>query len=117
LLLFVSLSPFSVDLVLPTLLDGSLHFGFASFLLLEQSSGFVFCFSHLFVEDFFLLVSDLHEFFNLTVDKLLSDSLLMLETFFFLSLFEVVKCFLFLAVFHDAAFFLLLFYSNLGLDS
>ena len=48
------------NLILSTLINSCFHFSSSSFLLFEQLSCFIFSFSNLFVQDFFLLISYFH---------------------------------------------------------
>ena len=80
----------SVNLVFSALFNGILHLSTASFLLFEKLSSFVLSFGHLFVKSFFLLITNLHELLNLTINKSLSDFLLLLETFSFLGLLKML---------------------------
>jgi hypothetical protein len=77
---------FALDLELSTALNGKFHFHFAAFLLLEESVGFLFSLSNLFVENTFFFVSNGTKLFNLMVNHSLTFPLFIREPllFFFL---------------------------------
>ena len=65
------------------------------------------------VQNFFLLIPQLHQFGNLLVDELLLDELLFLKPLGFLSLFEMVESIFLSGILLDSLFLLLLFDGNL----
>jgi len=81
----------------------------ASLLLLEQLGGFVLSLSNLLVQNFLLLVSELHQLSNLFVHQFLLDFLFGFESFGLLGLLKMLKSLLLGGVLLDALFFLLLF--------
>jgi hypothetical protein len=70
----------------------------------------------LLVEHLFLLVSQLHELSDLSINELLLDGLLLLESLFFLGFLEVVKSFFLGGVLLNSSLFLLLLDCDLSLD-
>jgi hypothetical protein len=70
----------------------------------------------LLVEHLFLLVSQLHELSDLSINELLLDGLLLLESLFFLGFLEVVKSFFLGGMLLNSSLFLLLLDSDLSLD-
>jgi len=107
---------FSIDLVFSALLDGTLKFKSLSLLIFEELIGFVLSFGDLFIKNLLFLISNLHEFTNLSVDELLSGSKFVLEPFLLFSFFEMTEGVSFLGILFDSLFFLSLFKSDFGLD-
>ena len=63
-----------------------------------------------------MLVSQLHELSDLSINELLLDGLLLLESLFFLGFLEVVKSFFLGGMLLNSSLFLLLLDSDLSLD-
>ena len=104
------------DLVLSTSFNCLGHLDSSSFLFFEKLSCFVFSFSDLLVQDFFFLISDLHELSNLTINELLLDGLLLSESLFFFGLLKMIKCILLSFDFQDSSLLFFFFDGNLSLN-
>lgn len=118
LLLFLRFNFFlsSSNLILSALLNGLFHFHSSDFFLLKKCSGFIFGLSDLFVQNFFFLISNLHEFSNLFINKLLLSQLLNLESLRFFGFLEMFKSIFLCCVFYNFLFFFLLLDSDFLLN-
>ena len=67
------------------LLNSGGHLDLTSLFLFKFPSRLILSLCHLLVKHFLLLVSNFHQFFNLSIDKSLFQSLFSFETFFFFS--------------------------------
>lgn len=103
---------FTIYLVLAALLNGLLHFGTASLLLLEGGRRLGLGLSHLLIEHLFLLIAHLHEILDLAVHQCLLDLLLVGESFGNSRSLKMLERLLLSGVLLDAAVLFLLLEGN-----
>ena len=108
----LSLLPPDLELTAP--LNGGLHLGLPSLLLLEKPVRSVFSLGHLPVQHFLLVVFQGAQVFDLPVDHGLTSLLLISETFLFSLFLHCFECLTFLCEGFDLLFFLN-FLKSLGL--
>lgn len=111
--LLLSTLSFPINLVLSGNINFSLHLKSLLLFFLLQKQCFVLSFSHLFIQDFLLLVTNFHKLSDLLIDKLLLTGLLFGESFLNFGFFQMFEGFSLLLVLCDLLFFFLLLQSYL----